>query len=224
MSPSTDSELGDLVRQFADMDTGADHRVPGQGSSLEQLVRDSLLEQAAVKTDPEEPDAAEPRQPAPDAADVLLEALHQDYLRTLEDPQHPGGSVAWSLQTGDTQGVLADEFERLKADASRGHGLYDLLAPPPEIDELMLGLDTGTSLDDFLASELPDSVLHLLAPAPHRRGDGDGDLLEPFGHDPLPTLTRKEHHDLALDSAIGSLLATPSAAPPPPADPTRHEP
>ena len=64
-----------------------------------------------------------------------------------------------------------------------------------------LAVDHGE--DSLLAGESLDNVLHLFAPS-HLRSGEDDLLLRALAHDALPMLTRKEHHDLSLDSALDS--------------------
>ncbi|MFG6447429.1 TagK domain-containing protein [Roseateles sp. BYS180W] len=202
-------DLAALAGQFREGDAA----VGLQAGSLDALVQDGLGDGAALEALPAKAPVQDRLQ---DPAEQLLDALHQDYLRTLQDPQHLGSGGAWSLQGDDLQNPLIDEFERLKASAPASQSLYELLGPPPPIDQLMQSLDIGTAVNDVLAPEPLDSVLHLLAPEHLRTPPSQAqDLLSALEPEALPGLTRKEHHDMALDSAIASLLGSPSGTPTP---------
>ncbi|WP_144007147.1 TagK domain-containing protein, partial [Pelomonas sp. KK5] len=79
---------------------------------------------------------------------------------------------------------------------------YDLVETAPPIDDLLQTLAADLEPDTLLLPETDVSILHLLAPDHQRAHEVDGAVTEAA----LPLLTRKEHHDLALDSALASLF------------------
>jgi len=124
----------------------------------------------------------------------LLQALHQEYLRALDDPQaqntHP-----WHDRLPDHCTVDPSPIRNLKVQAMQIHPsvtLQDLVVGPLKIDEVFTGLDSLRETEIF-SDEKPPDLLRLFAPAQYQTRTGSEDRVP-------PELTRREHHAITVDS------------------------
>ncbi|MBN9408779.1 MAG: TagK domain-containing protein [Burkholderiales bacterium] len=181
-------------------------------------IHDALADApaAAGNTDP-----ARHAGSAPDAAgaadahssDAVLGELHRRYHATLVDPAAMGSEAPWRPQAGRTgagSGAAPDAFAALVHPAGPDESLHDLLATPDAMDALIARVD-ALGEGDLLGDEPALSVLHLFAPASAPRGaSGHAEGFEALlgaapaaaPHEALSSLTRREHHLPAADSAL----------------------
>lgn len=123
----------------------------------------------------------------PPPTEGILEALHQQYLRLMRNPNDPQMAGRWAAPDVAVLAV-APGFEELRQQAA-SLDLYDILGHGNAIDPILQGLDT-LSEHDILKPEAHIDVLRLFAPV-----DRPGIRSE------LPGLTRRDHHGLTADSA-----------------------
>lgn len=137
------------------------------------------------------PAAAPPNAPPParDPSTALLDELHDEFVRVVRDPDQLAGRTDW-------EGFLAFDAEPAPSlDDLRKHAepyalLRDILQPREHIDR---------TIDDFeplarsglLDAAHPEDVLGLFAPE-----------LVRDTRTALPSLTRREHHELSPDSHV----------------------
>jgi predicted component of type VI protein secretion system len=124
-----------------------------------------------------------------------LEALHAQYLEKLRNPLHVEEGTAWQDLLHGDRAALANPLQHWMQIAGTQTSVEEVLGQPSDIDAVMAQLDAlGDS--DVLAPPPFDNVLRLFAPDgvrhPGPRGIGQA----------LPSLTRREHHSLAPDSAV----------------------
>lgn len=150
-----------------------------------------------------------------------LQHLQQRYFEVLSDPsllaQTDLGGLGTYVQGAGTAGrsghpLDAQSFERKE----KYINLFDMVAPGQSVDAIIRATD---SLSDFdlLAAPLAEDVLHLFAPPEHH-------ALHTKAHSPIASLTRREHHLAAADSALPlmALSASPSAPDAEPTTQTEH--
>lgn len=165
-------------------------------------------------TDADARDAPRLAPPAnlPTGESALFDALNREFEHVVRDPTQLTGRLDWD--TGPAPGgERAPSLEELSDEAGKYHLLRDILQAREGIDQIIDGVDPlGPSL--LLEEGAAEDVLRLFAPGLARAA-------KPV----LPSLTRREHHDLSPDShvRIGASHAGREAAPPP--DPgERHAP
>ncbi|CAN5887245.1 hypothetical protein BH11PSE13_BH11PSE13_39370 [soil metagenome] len=123
----------------------------------------------------------------PDTAALLLDGLHEEFVRVVRDPDQLAGSADWA-------GVLAPDGESAPTLDELSHRaapyalLRDILLDREGIDRIIENFDPLTPSTLLEAMEV-DDVLHLFAPE-LARGGGPS----------LPSLTRREHHEVSPDS------------------------
>lgn len=134
---------------------------------------------------------------APDGPVPLLDELHDEFVRVVRDPDQLSGRTDWEgfLAFG---GEPAPSLDELSEQAQPYALLRDILQPPEAIDRLIDHFESLVS-SGLLDTEQPDDVLSLFAPE-----------LARDARTSLPSLTRREHHDLSPDShiRIGSARAS----------------
>jgi len=149
-------------------------------------------------------DAAATQAPSLASADPL-DTLHAQYLRKLRDPAYNGDDAVWqNLVQAKEVSTSADAFEDIKTEAGPSQILEDLLGQSRSIDDVLAGLGT-IGVEDVLTPEPFDSVIHLFAPQdlqPKAAANLVQDPLAQLVQNSLPSLTRREHHSLTLDSAM----------------------
>jgi hypothetical protein len=155
---------------------------------------------AEVQPAPEDAPAqasAAPPEPTPDSDP--LQALHARYLTRLRYPERDDAQDLWQDLVRGEQSKQADPMQQWMQAAGTAQGLDDLLGQSQHIASVMDGLDAlGES--DVLAPEHFDSVMHLFAPADLRQPAPEAQQTQ-MQHK-LPGLTRREHHNLSVDSAM----------------------
>jgi len=117
----------------------------------------------------------------------LFDGLHEEFVRVVQDPTQLAGRTDWEgiLAPG---GEPAPTLEELSQQAEPYPLLRDILLPRERIDQVIadfdpLGRSTLLDIDDS------EEVLRLFAPEIARRARAS-----------VPSLTRREHHDMSPDS------------------------
>ncbi|WP_295380556.1 TagK domain-containing protein [uncultured Pseudacidovorax sp.] len=133
------------------------------------------------------PDAVGPGESAPTSG--LFDRLHEEFVRAVRDPSQGGGTANWEVAQGPG-GESAPSLEQLSHDAGRYALLRDILLPREHIGRL---IDSFDPLDrpNPLEGGRSEDVLRLFAPE-----------LALDAHKPLPSLTLREHRELAPDSHV----------------------
>ena len=118
---------------------------------------------------------------------VLLDELHEEFARVVRDPAQLAGRTDWEgfLAAG---GEPAPTLDELRRQAEPYALLRDILLPREGIDRIIEDFEPLVT-SGLLDADRPDDVLSLFAP----------ELARDAGV-PLPSLTRREHHDLSPDS------------------------
>lgn len=119
----------------------------------------------------------------------LIDELHEEFVRVVRDPDQLAGRTDWEglLAAG---GEPAPTLDELSKESQAYPLLRDILQPREGIDRIIEGfepLDRSTLLD----APNPEDVLSLFAP--ELAGDARASL---------PSLTRREHHELSPDSHV----------------------
>lgn len=142
---------------------------------------------------------------APMPASVgVMDALHRQYLRLMQDPNDLQLASNWDAQA-ERITPKAPSFNELMHQTAH-HDIYDILGHSASIEPILAQLDTlsGTNI---LQTPAHVDVLRLFAPA-HHQGVEAG----------LPSLTRRDHHGVTADSAMqldgGVSGSTPTSATP----------
>lgn len=129
--------------------------------------------------------AADGRARSPAAA--LMEGLHAEYVRVVQDPAQLIGRADWErLRAVD--GEPAPTLGDLRRDAATYPLLGDILRRREGIDQLLAGFARLGPDPSFETADNED-VLHLFAPE-----------LVRSARTAVPSLTRREHHDVSPDS------------------------
>lgn len=133
--------------------------------------------------------AAEKPPAASSAAAPLLDELHDEFVRVVRDPDQLAGRVDWEgLLSSD--GESAPTLDELRKQAEPYALLRDILLPREGIDRIIEDFEPlGRS--NLLDTEQPEEVLGLFAPELARDARAS-----------LPSLTRREHHELSPDSHV----------------------
>ncbi|RQO49753.1 hypothetical protein DBV14_18430 [Variovorax sp. KBW07] len=127
--------------------------------------------------------------PARDHSTALLDELHDEFVRVVRDPDQLAGRTDWEgFLAFDTE--PAPSLDELRKQAEPYALLRDILQPREHIDR---------TIDDFeplaksglLDTAHPEDALGLFAPELVRDGRAA-----------LPSLTRREHHELSPDSHV----------------------
>lgn len=130
---------------------------------------------------------------------ALLDELHDEFVRVVRDPDQLYGRTDWEgLLASD--GEPAPTLDELREQAEPYPLLRDIVQPREGIDRIIEGfeaLDRSTLLD----AQQDEDVLGLFAPELARNAGAS-----------LPSLTRREHHELSPDShvRIGTARAIPN--------------
>ncbi|RDI17344.1 hypothetical protein DFR41_11770 [Pseudacidovorax intermedius] len=119
----------------------------------------------------------------------LFDRLHEEFVRAVRDPSQVGGTVDWDVAQGPG-GEPAPSLEQLSHDADRYALLRDILLPREDIERLIDRFDP-LNRPNPLEGERSEDVLRLFAPE-----------LALDAHKPLPSLTLREHRELAPDSHV----------------------
>lgn len=137
--------------------------------------------------------------------------LHRRYHATLGDPAEVGAQVSWreAVWAGPAAGPGPDPLDALRQRSNGYASLHDMLTEPDSMNTLIARAD-ALGEGDLLADVRVESVLHLFAP-PSARAIQTGkdswlaELERPEtgrSDQGLSSLTRREHHLPAADSAL----------------------
>lgn len=133
------------------------------------------------------PSAGPPLDAGP--AGVLLDELHEEFVRVVQDPGQLSGHTLW-----EGFAVLGAEaaptLEELSKKAETYPLLRDILLPREGIDQVIEGFEP-LARSELLDPEPSQDVLGMFAPELAREAKV-----------PLPSLTRREHHELSPDSHV----------------------
>jgi hypothetical protein len=195
---SSDFDLGDLDSRSRDSETLADpFGVLDIAGARSRPVTDTLAELLGERPRPEARTAPVVQPLAnPGPAVSLLDELHEEFVRVVRDPDQLAGRTDWegflafSAETAPT-------LEELSRRAEPYPSLRDILLPCEGIDRIIEEFEP-LARSELLDAEPSEDVLGLFAPELARESTP-----------PLPSLTRREHHDLSPDShvRIGSTRA-----------------
>lgn len=142
----------------------------------------------------------------PQGDDDPLATLHKHYMRKLRNPTHNDELALWQDLVRGAQAQQIDPMQQWMQVAGDRPSLDDLLGQPQSIAAVIQSLD-GLGANDLMGPVSHDSVLHLFAPE-HLRAP-EQESLESLVRHSLPGLTLREHHRLALDSAMPHLPEAP---------------
>jgi hypothetical protein len=119
----------------------------------------------------------------------LFDELHDEFVRVVRDPDQLAGLVGWDhpLVAG---GEPAPTLNQLQKQAEHFPLLRDILQPREGIDRIIEGFEALTR-SRLLDPAAPEDVLGLFAPELVRDASAS-----------LPSLTRREHHELSPDSHV----------------------
>ncbi|MBT0571847.1 TagK domain-containing protein [Curvibacter sp. CHRR-16] len=144
----------------------------------------------------------------------VLDMLHAQYLRKLQDPSYTGDDGPWhGLARQQENAVSTDPLQDLVSAAKASHdyvgsSLSDLLGQTQNIHDVLANLDDTVTID-LMALDKFDSVIHLFAPSQPQPTQSTNPLeamaetsLAQLVQSSLPGLTLREHHSLSLDSAM----------------------
>lgn len=175
--------LGDVVAPPPSADRYPD---PLQAST-EMLSAPSGRASSVTQRASARPTAGSARAAMAHPAALLFDGLHEEFVRVVRDPTQLAGRTDW-------EGILAPDgdhapsLDELSRQAESYPLLRDILLPREGIDQVIadfdpLGRSTLLDIDDS------EEVLRLFAPdlARHARPS-------------VPSLTRREHHDMSPDS------------------------
>lgn len=137
------------------------------------------------------------------SAGTLMSALHSRYLRILQEPSHADDEVLWVGVERSNKQEHSDPMQKLIRDAGNQSSLDDLLGQPHQIEEVMDGMDSLGETNILDMDPFPN-VLQLFAPE-HLRGDAPLPKGQPLHQ--IPSLTRKEHHTVSIDSVMDAAPA-----------------
>ena len=138
------------------------------------------------RASPRAPDARTLRS---DTAEDLMHRLHDEFVAAANDPlQLAGGAERWCADPASAED--APTLDELCAQAQPYPTVRDILLTREGIDRIIEGIDAFGAWDPGHAPVRED-VLRLFAP------DGGPDVAAQ-----LPSLTRREHHAVSIDSAM----------------------
>ena len=121
-----------------------------------------------------------------------LQRWNAQYLRRLQSPLEPLTHDDWAGMAKGSQGPRVDAMDALMQKANDGPEMPQLLGQSDQIGIVLAQLDEhGTS--DVMEPPVHTDVMHLFAPAGWRPEQVK---------EPVPLLSRQEHHGMALDSAV----------------------
>lgn len=163
----------------------------------------SLPATSAAPVEPAEPAPADAAASALSDTDGVMDGLHRQYLRLMQNPNDPQMAGRWNAPAVPS-GPRAPSFDELTRQA-QSRDLYDILGHTGAIDPILERLDTLSDRDILQPPETVD-VLRLFAPV-HR----------PASEEALPGVTRRDHHRITADSAmhLQAGVATPAPSPDP---------
>ncbi|EIF31107.1 hypothetical protein BCh11DRAFT_06623 [Burkholderia sp. Ch1-1] len=136
------------------------------------------------------------REGAEKGADDLIEALHEQYRRALDDP-NASLAAGWEGQPEFSAGVHPASPDEAPAGTQTPHigSIEAFLSGARFMEDLFGPLAAGQEAD-FAAPEPVPEVLALFAPQEYRAAAARRARVLP------PALARREHHTLGLDSPL----------------------
>ncbi|WP_321872826.1 TagK domain-containing protein [Burkholderia ubonensis] len=192
----------DRILAVGPLDPPSSDRSPGSAAILELIGNSSLDGRIApAQRNGDTPEAT--RHTAGEAAHVddLIEGLHAQYWRALTDP-HAAFGGPWVEQSDEPP------LHTTAPDAQDGRLTHDTLGESRSIETLLAGqrtledafgrLESGVAFD--LGVEPEPEVLRLFAPADYHTATTRRPPALP------PSLTRREHHALSVDSPLSAPL------------------
>lgn len=120
----------------------------------------------------------------------LFDELHDEFVRVVRDPDQLAGLGGWDHPLLAGGGEPAPTLNQLQKQAERFPLLRDILQPSEGIDRIIEGFEALNS-SRLLDAHAPEDVLGLFAPELVRDARAS-----------LPSLTRREHHELSPDSHV----------------------
>jgi hypothetical protein len=149
------------------------HRLPAKSATKETLQK---------------PESRRGR-PQLDAAEALLDDLHQQFVRAVRDPARLAQGAMWEGSPAPVGERTSTTLETLSREAVAAYPMVrDMLQARETIDQVLGGFDHGGATP-LLDVDAPEEVLRLFAP----------DLAQSVR---IPSLTRREHHALSPDSPM----------------------
>ncbi|SFN36082.1 TagK domain-containing protein [Variovorax sp. OV329] len=133
-----------------------------------------------------------------DPAGALMDELHDEFIRVLQDPAELASRSQWAEGFAGTEGEPAPSLDALSREAATFAMARDILIPPQTIGQVIDGFDPAGPCDPP-GLDAPEDVLRLFAPESSASGKGR-----------LPSLTLREHHALSPDSHLHVGQATQS--------------
>ena len=122
-------------------------------------------------------------------AGVLLDELHEEFVRVVQDPGQLAGRTPWEgFAAFGTE--AAPTLEELSRQAETYPLLRDILLPREGIDQVIEAFEP-LARSGLLDAEPSQELLGMFAPE-----------LARVAKVPLPSLTRREHHELSPDSHV----------------------
>jgi type VI secretion system protein ImpM len=159
---------------------------PSASSTTSGSAPSALARQvASVSHDAAQPGIADALAPAQDR---LLRELHQEFDRAVQDPTQIGLGAVWNTQSAAGTGP-APGLDDLRHEAGKFALLRDILEPRQAIDQLIHHFDSQEP-SALLDAPRPQDVLGLFTDTARA------------GKPPLPTLTRRDHHNVSPDSHV----------------------
>lgn len=187
---------------LTDLDTQPGPVAARPDAEREGLARSDFTDLIALEPQESVPAPAQQAQPrssaeaAPSSQDPLA-VLHARYLAKLRNPALAEAEDHWQDLVRAEQLRQGDPMQQWMQAAGASPGLDDLLGQQHSIASVLESLDAlGGS--DVLAPEPFDSVMHLFAPENLRAQES----LQSLVQHSLPGLSQREHHSMALDSAM----------------------
>jgi hypothetical protein len=136
-------------------------------------------------------------------ADDLIETLHAQYCRVLDDP-HASLADNWAAQTVPVGDLSAGANCEPSAGARAPHiGSIEALLSGSRFMEDVFGPLATSDAPDLAATEPVPEILRLFAPAEYLAAASRRPRALP------PALARREHHSLGMDSPLPASDSTP---------------
>lgn len=133
--------------------------------------------------------ARQARPPADPGPAAVLDELHDEFVRVVQDPAQLAGRTDWEGFLA-FRGEPAPTLEELRKQAEPYALLRDILQPRESIDRIIEAFEPLVR-PGLLDADPAEDVLGLFAPE-----------LARDARVPLPSLTRREHHELSPDSHV----------------------
>ena len=132
--------------------------------------------------------------PRPAPKDDVLALLHDEFRDVLARPSRLGGGIRWAPATTQRVVAASPDFDGLVLQGAAYRQVRDLVVPHEDIDRLLARFMTEldpANVSTLLDDPSPEEILQLFAPP-----------AEAGRRQPLPEMTRLDHHGLSPDSAV----------------------